>query len=95
MQSQAGVWETHCSLAPSKAGKAQEVLGAGAGKWVVISLQHCRVSFVLALGTIYGFRENITERNAELGSCMSAETPAQGNCFHSQFWVCRQVPILI
>lgn len=46
--------------------------------------------WVLALATVYGFRENISERNAELGSCTSAEFPAQGNCFHSHFWVCRQ-----
>ena len=98
MQSQPGMQEPHRSLAPSKAGKAQEVLVAtlaGAGKWDVISMQCCSVSFVLALRTIYGFRENITERNAELGSCMSAEIPAQGNCFHSHFWVCRQVLILL
>jgi len=96
VQSQPGKRETHCSFVPSEAGKGQEVLVAilaGAGKWSVISMQHCRVSFVLALGTVYGFRENITERNAELSSCTSAEIPVLGNCFHSHFWVCRQVLI--
>lgn len=51
--------------------------------------------FVLALGTIYGFRENTTERNADLGSCMSAEIPTQRNFFHSHFGVCGQVLIML
>lgn len=72
----------------NKAGKGQEELVAalaGAGKWNIISMQCHRASFVLVLGTIYGFRENISDRNAELGSCTSAEIPALGNCFHSHF----------
>lgn len=67
MRSQPGKRETHRSLAPSKAGKAREVLVAtlaGAGKWDVISVQRCGVSFVLALGTIYGFRENRMQSSA-------------------------------
>lgn len=90
MQSQPGMWETCYSLVQCEAGEAQEVLVAtlaGAGTWAVVSVQCCGVSFVLALATVYGFRENITERNAELGSCMSAEIPAWGNCFHPHFWV--------
>lgn len=98
MQSQTGMRETHCNLVRCEADEAQEVLVAtlaGAGTWAVVSVQCCGVSFVLALGTVYGFRENTTKRNAELGSCMSAEIPAWGNCFHSHLWGCRQVLILL
>lgn len=69
VQSRPGMQKTHGILLPSQAGKGQERLVAtlaGAGKWEVISVQRCRASFVLALGTIYGFRgkHNRKERRA-------------------------------
>lgn len=89
VHSQPGMQET-----PS--GKAQLVLSLGCHLCATLMLCQQKLgSCMLTLGTIYGFRENITEGNTELGSCMSAEIPARGNCFHSHFWVCKQVLILL